>query len=420
LFDLEKGFGNFQGSFELKGINKTRFALRQAGYETLECLKESRHPTATPIPSSVRQFYFENLVKENNGEEKALQNYDPRKMLPYVSKIARIKRTLKDFRIGELVIPGGVYGWSGAYLLACRNLKIPFWTYDSGDNLLTLSKNCIASHFDEFHQGLKKIKLPSHLLKRLKASVVQTHKTKYAGKDNYAYLKNAKKSKKQKYYSDGLILLNYRCDTAAMLRSKCFENVEDWLCNTAKWFISNKRRLIIRRHPCENNQTFRSSDSYNFLKKIGSKYIYFIDYHEHINTYMLINQTKVVLPFTSKVGLEALFLEKPVIISSKCYYENVSSILKARSKKQYFDLLKRYTTKKHKIKVTPEILAALFLAEECLFTESLITPMPEKFSQWATMNISSLEKDKGFALVLKCISENKNFIHERFKEKIYK
>lgn len=419
LFDLQKGFDNYQANEEIRPIVKIKYFLKILGKRVYSLCKSKKHKHKFTSNKTAKKLLFENLVKQNNSEEFALKNGYP-KINPIAIKIEKVKELIITQKIGEFLIPGGIYGWSGAYITACKELNIPFWTYDSGNNLLTISRNCIASHFDEFAQGLTKIKLPSYLLKKIKEFVVHAHKNKTAGKDINAYMKNAKISKNDRYNSDGLILLNYRCDTAAMLRSNCFENVQDWIYCTAKWFIKNQRKLIIRRHPCENNPNCRSSDSYNFIKKIDSKYIYFIDFDEHINTYVLINKTKVVLPFTSRIGLEALFLQKPVIIASKCYYEDVSSIEKAQSKKQYFDLLKKYTKKAHKIKVSPEILTSLFLAEECLFAESLITPMPEKFYQWATMNISSIEKDKGFSLLLKCISENKNFIHECFKEKISK
>lgn len=421
LFDLEKGFGNFRNFSELEGIIKVRAALQKVGYETIDSLKEIRLPISpSKISPTVRRFYFENLVKENNSEEKALQNYNSQKILPYVSKIARIKKTLKKFRVGELVIPGGVYGWSGAYLLACQDLEIPFWTYDSGPDFINVSRNSIASHFEEFHAALKKIR-PSRLLYRRISRVVKaTYRKKSRGLDSLKYMLGADTRVSKKTKSDGLILMNYRIDTAAMMPVKLFPTTQAWLTQTSEWFQKNRLRLIIRRHPCELDPQSRAADEYRYLLKYHPSRVQFFDFKEHLNTYNLIAQTRVVLPFSSRTGIEALYFGKPVVTCAKNYYRNLRGIFRARTIREYFTMIKKNLRRTKPAPLTPEVVLAAYLSEFCLFKKSAVTPMAESFKEWHTWQEGKFLTDPGFAIFLECISKNKNFIFECFLTQVHR
>lgn len=414
LFDLEKGFGNFRNSSELEGIIKVRAALQQAGYETMESLKEMRLPSPHKISPIVRRFYFENLVKENNSEEKALRNYDPQKILSYNLKIARIKETLKEFRVGELVIPGGVFGWSGAYLLACQDLRIRFWTFDSGPGFINVSRNSIASHFDEFQSALRKISLSRQVYRRILGEVKTTYRKKSRGLDSLRYMQGADNRVSKKTKSDALILMNYRIDTAAMMPTKLFPTTQAWLTQTSEWFQKNRLRLIIRRHPCELDPQSRSADEYRYLLKYHPSRVQFFNFKEHHNTYKLITRTRVVLPFSSRTGIEALYYGKPVVTCAKNYYRHLRGISRPRTIREYFAMIKKNLKRTKPVPATPEVILAAYLSEFCLFKKSGVTPMAESFAKWHSWHEGKFFEDLGFATFLECISKNKNFIFECF------
>jgi hypothetical protein len=418
LFDLETGFKNINREKELQPLKRIILLFRILKQNFFIIDEPKKIQKKINYSKISKKLYFENCVKKFNGEEEALKriNYSEN---PYYLKIKTISENLIKNNIKELVIPGGVFGWSGAYVAACQQIKIPFWTYDSGEGLITLGKNSIASHFENFAATITLIKCKTTEKKKIKKVVKKIFFNKNSGIDFYGYLKNSRQADSNQFRSDALMLLNYRCDTAAMLRTRLFPNVQSWIFETAKWFNKNKLKLLIRRHPCEKDPALRSNDNYDFLQKMKSRYVEFVNYDNNINTYSLISKTKIVLPFTSTVGIESLYLGRPIILNAHAYYKNLSGAFNPKSQSDYFKLIKKTFKKKNKTK-TFETILAYYLSDKCLFQKTCITPLFSDFKTWAHFSSEKIDNDKGFKLFLDCICKKQNFIFECFKKEIKK
>lgn len=66
----------------------------------------------------------------------------------------------------------------------------------------------------------------------------------------------------------------------------------------------------------------------------------YISSDDEINTYNLIKSAKLVLPHTSTIGIESVLLGKPVVMATYSYYSNMSFVKKAKSKEEYFFMIK--------------------------------------------------------------------------------
>ena len=142
---------------------------------------------------------------------------------------------------------------------------------------------------------------------------------------------------------DILVMLNLRWDSAALCRRRLFAGVGDWLGQLLAWLENHPTaRIAIRQHPCEKIPEFRGSDDFGPLLAqypgLAGRAA-FLSAQEEVNTYDLIRGAKVVLPFTSRVGIEATMLGKPVILGTECYYGACGFTWNPATKDEYFALV---------------------------------------------------------------------------------
>ena len=130
-----------------------------------------------------------------------------------------------------------------------------------------------------------------------------------------------------------------------MNREKLFESVTHWLDSINKWSLENpKYRIYIRQHPAERYDWLRNEENYpEMIRKLDpeGRRLRLIDAQSDVNTYDVLRSCKVVLPYTSTIGVEAAYQGKPVITSTKCYYAAMGFTWDPDSPEAYFDLLKK-------------------------------------------------------------------------------
>jgi hypothetical protein len=143
---------------------------------------------------------------------------------------------------------------------------------------------------------------------------------------------------------DVLIGLNWRVDTAALLRQRLFPTIEDWLRKVSRWAVLSKKRLVIRRHPGERFPAYSSTDDYAAIAREedpSGKFVRMVEAADPINTYDLIAAARVVLPYTSQVGIEAAIMGRPVLIAAHCFYSECDFAWTPQSQDEYFYQLRR-------------------------------------------------------------------------------
>jgi hypothetical protein len=187
---------------------------------------------------------------------------------------------------------------------------------------------------------------------------------------------------------DLLVPLNLRWDSAALCRRRLFANVGDWLSQLLAWVEAHPTATVaIRQHPCEKLVDFCGTDDFRELlarfPRLGAR-AHFISARDSVNTYDLIDGAKAVLPFTSRVGIEATMLGKPVILGSECYYGACGFTWNPASAPEYFATIAEALA--GRLVVSDEArrraVIAYYLAECCLELRTSFTPAPTDFAQW--------------------------------------
>lgn len=160
---------------------------------------------------------------------------------------------------------------------------------------------------------------------------------------NFQPVSNVNKS--QRFY-DVIIPLNVNCDGAGIGLNCAFANEMEWIYSTIDYIIENTdASIMVREHPAIASCDWVECRLDSYGDEIDRRYgktgrVYFCQASEKINTYRMIEKCKVVLPYSSTIGVEAVLLGKKVITHTKVYYSLLDFIYSAKTKDEYFSLIK--------------------------------------------------------------------------------
>lgn len=149
---------------------------------------------------------------------------------------------------------------------------------------------------------------------------------------------------------DVLIPLNVMFDSAVLGLDDIFETPEEWIEETVK-YLKNETlyNVVIKESPFFISELNNSSYKELLKPYLDNERIIYYDKDASVNIYNLINNSKVVMPYSSTVGIEAAILGKPVIIHTKCFYRNEGFVKKATTKQEYFDMITKMVSEKNHI-----------------------------------------------------------------------
>jgi hypothetical protein len=133
---------------------------------------------------------------------------------------------------------------------------------------------------------------------------------------------------------------DYPYGAKAMCRQRLFPSVNEWMRALVNWAQSHPdTSIVFRQHPCEKIPAYRSKEDYSWISERSSPNIRFIAAEDSVNTYDLLASCRVVLPYSSRVGIEGGVFGKSVVLAAHAYYENMAFVQVASSKEEYFDLI---------------------------------------------------------------------------------
>ncbi|KAB2646777.1 MAG: hypothetical protein DVB27_06010 [Verrucomicrobia bacterium] len=390
LWEPENIFGNAADAGEVAQIERVISAL---GAE-FEIVRLPADPVMNGNdPAFLAELLFENAVQKMRGEAGA-QEYlaaHPEMVEGMRSQVVRVRSFLRTRAFDWLLIPGGVWAISGVYAGVAAEIGVPFTTFDSGPGALLLGNDGATAHFPDVES------LALELTARCRDDVKEreriTHRAqeqmriRMRGDDEFR-LQPVATSAAAGHRWDIVVPLNLRWDSAAMCRKHLFANVRDWLTRLLAWVEATPGATVaIRQHPCEKLADYRGADDFSQLASrfpgLGERARFFAA-HEDVNTYDLIAGAKVVLPFTSRVGIEAVMLGKPVLLCARCYYGDCGFAETPATVDEYFAQVGRAVGGHLPVPAEARLAAAVtyYLAETCLELKTAFTPAPTDFVKW--------------------------------------
>jgi len=219
---------------------------------------------------------------------------------------------------------------------------------------------------------------------------------------------------------DVIIPLNIFWDSAALGVDFLFKDETEWLRETLKFLMENTTAsVMVRVHPAQALDNEFNYKDYKKELKIINEYIsriWWVNAEEKVNTYQYIKNCKLVLPYTSTIGIESAILDKNVLVHTNVYYAKMDFVYQPATKEEYFEKIEYYLNNSDK-KICNDKTNA-YLAYYCQMKHVTKTKFSECFTEWMDEDLNELNNMMGVDKIVAVIAENKITIYENIKEEL--
>ena len=177
--------------------------------------------------------------------------------------------------------------------------------------------------------------------------------------------------------------------------------------------------VMVREHPAQS--VFKEYIYENLREKLSiiNQYgdrIYLASASDPINTYQYIEKCKVVLPYTSTMGVEAALMGKNVLIHTNVYYKDIGIGYKAYDRKDYFNAI--VTCLEHPEKKICNNIENAYLAYYYQMNNVLNCQYCTHYTEWMEGSFIQLLKIKGVKKVTDAIAKGIAVIYSTVKEQL--
>lgn len=219
---------------------------------------------------------------------------------------------------------------------------------------------------------------------------------------------------------DVIIPLNIFWDSAALGVDYIFKDEIEWLRETLEFLMKNTTAsVMVRVHPAQALDNEFNYKDYKKELKIINEYIsriWWVNAEEKVNTYQYIKNCKLVLPYTSTIGIESAILDKNVLVHTNVYYAKMDFVYQSATKEEYFEKIEYYLNNSDK-KICNDKTNA-YLAYYCQMKHVTKTKFSECFTEWMDEDLNELNNMMGVDKIVAVIAENKITIYENIKEEL--
>lgn len=344
-------------------------------------------------------------------------------LLEYTMK--KIKYFFQNNKFNTISVYTGIHRHRCVYTYVGKLYNLRVSTYD-GDlrKIISYDTDGVSNHA---YDVIKMVN-GSYFSKEEKKAIVQLAKNNFEERSKksikdknpfYQFQLVGRNENAEKF--DIIIPLNIRWDSSTLGKDVLFKNDTEWLRETLEFIINDTNATVmLREHPAQCRYTeflFADLEKELDILKEHSERIKFYKADALINTYDYISKCKIVLPYTSTMGIEALFMRKNVITHTNVYYAELGLARKPKSKEDYFkaiieglkenvifdcDLDKAYETYFYQMK---HIFSTTF--NEC-------------FTDWMKLTIEEVNNIEGVNKIVGVIAENTPAIYENVMEELRK
>lgn len=367
-------------------------------------------------PVDLKALAFENAVRQSRGEQKAREylTAHPDMVGRMQEHYAKVLGMLRKVALERLLVPGGILGLSGIYLAAARAEGILVTTYDSGTGLLAMDHSGVAAHYGDLERAWKKAReiflKDERLREKIRRAAHESLEVRMHGKDRFQLQQQAPEESEVPA-CDVLVPLNYRVDAAAMLRGRVFRDVGEWLNGILDWLEKHDGvTAVIRQHPCERMPLYKGHDDWGSLirqRPTLQGRVRYVPAEEPLNTYAVMQKCRVVVPYTSRTGVEAAMCGLPVVLATRCYYSETDFVTAAETREQFFKALNDAIEGRLSPTESQRDSAALmyFLLERCSLLKTPFTPAIANYRKWVEVSPAEFMNQEGLSAMVRVLME---------------
>lgn len=330
-----------------------------------------------------------------------------------------IKIFFEENMFSVLNVYTGIYNDWGLYkIISLNNKNISLMSFDSnGKGKITFSRG-IVGELTEIKTVLEEYDMQSEIFNELEIIGREIFEKSVNGaeKNSYQIIKAGQDDFERNV--DIILPLNIEWDAAAYALDSPFLSMEEWLIETLDFIIKNTdATVMVREHPVKRlfEHDFDFIDYDKLLEDNFGKNdrIVFVSASDRINTYKQIQKCKLVLPFTSTVGIESALLEKLVVLCTDVYYKSGIRDGYCNSKIKYFEKIKyaltnanKYAQAVNKKKLYIALALHSYMNKEDVFHECSM--------EWTKLNLEELDSLELVDYIVDVIAHGKLFILQNY------
>jgi capsular polysaccharide biosynthesis protein len=330
--------------------------------------------------------------------------------------LGRIKGLLLRTPFAYLLVGGGIYASSGLFLWAGRLAKVRASTFDANVGVMQISTYGLAAQQSDIPSAFAEVlKWDATTRERAVGEARRQFERRLQAKDKARYQVAApnRAAALGVRLPFALLALNIEQDSAALGRHRAFADSREWVL-AATTFVLNQSptaSVVVRQHPAERNPFERSRFPIRSIlqEHFGAEpRLRFIAAEEPVNTYDLVEQAAVVLPYVSTIGIEAAALGKPVLVAGDSCYSDLEFVWTAPSRERYLELLGRGL--RGELGLLPDQVEkawlCYYLTPVCNRIWTHFSPQPADFWKWQKRSPAELYADAAVDDILTAIDHN--------------
>ena len=372
----------------------------------------------------IEKLSFANAIHKNRGEEdssyfKSLCKKNKQLLsanFPFVKLF--VEKNIKQ----TYVFPGGIYANSGLFEFLLKVNNRPYFTFDSGFEVLLSTYKGIAAQFTDIPASLELLLSGNE---SEKISAIDSAKEEFEKRKNGTNKLNSQyQSFEQSENFDEvgiLIPLNSPWDSAALNIASLFSGYNEWLLETIGLILENSNfNITIRQHPDERFWWGRTKTNFNQLinERYSNKRIQFVSCYDKVNSYALLKKSSAVICYSSTFGIEAAMAGKNVCVCSNVYYSKLGFSFKPLNIEDIKYFLKN--TNSNEIKIEQEKAhLTYYLGQQCNWLFTPFSPMMSDFNKWLAMGIDNLSSDPNVDIYLNSLENHLPMSYVNHKKKYY-
>lgn len=295
---------------------------------------------------SVMRYFFIGQLIENEETRIVYQKFIQSIITVHLS-LKHLLNQQPQLKPESILLYNGTLSLEGYYRLWAEKNKVNYITQETyiGQNSWIYKKN------DE----VMKLRWDKEWMKFQKMPFLDKHKNKAInyldgltkGKEMYDRLNMDFKIDHDLKDKDYVVLFtNLNFDTAVLGRNPIFDSLKAWINEIVDFWIINKPKqlLVIRVHPAEAKLVKPTNDFIGVYlnemrEKIEGENIKVYTSTDEVSSYELIKYMKLGLVYSSTIGIEIAYNNKPCLLAGDAFYKDQSFVIKPESKVDYFKKL---------------------------------------------------------------------------------
>ncbi|MFA7345619.1 MAG: hypothetical protein WC003_15075 [Terrimicrobiaceae bacterium] len=342
-----------------------------------------------------------NAIARKKGEDAASAYYEENlRIVPKVAiHFSAIESLFEKNDFQWIMVPGGVYSTSAMYRDVSSAFGAGCTTFDSDAGMLMFCNNGVATHHTDIPEACRLLFKDLREIPQAKCTMHRMVEDELQARCQGTDFWNFQKIPSQGSSAipcDVLVPLNLRWDTAALDRELAFSSVKEWLATLSDWARKNSGvHVCVRQHPCERHEYARGTDDMaEWIAALGASVpnLHFIKADDQVSTYDLLRSTRVVVPHTSTIVLEAALRRIPSVLASRVYYEDHGFTWSCRNQSEFTARLEEALSGQLLISDDKHEKAEIifFLTQLCAVLRTKFTPIPGDFEVWSLESPSEL------------------------------